>query len=123
MKIDLKVVATMFVKVELEDFLEEDEALDGADDEESTIVSEDDLLGRYREQIDDGDMPLDDVLEQSTSYDIAVVRESSESEAPDWRTKVPASSAEFVQSIVDQIPETLGARERFVEILNTIAKG
>lgn len=110
--------------VDLREFLEDDEVLVGSpeydnDDEGKDALTEAQLLERYRDQLDDGSLSFDDLIEQSSDYTLTaeLVREGSHL----WTQKLLPSEVSFVNSIVDQIPEANGAREVFASILQKLA--
>lgn len=124
MRLQVKLIANL--EVDLAQYLEEDEVLDGtpeaADpDNECDVFTETDLIERVRDQIDDGSFAMDDVMEQAGDYTVTVEPSALAELTNDWTARVMPSEVAFVKSIVDQIPEVFGARERFYEVLQKLA--
>jgi hypothetical protein len=124
MTVKVQVNLLVNLDVDLKDFLEDDEVLVGSpeydnDDEGLDALTEEQLLERYREQLHDGNLSFDDLIEQSSNYSIIteLVYEGSHL----WTEKLLPSEVSFVNSIVDQIPEANGTREAFVSILQKLA--
>lgn len=121
----LKLTVTINSDVDLNDFLEEDERLENelasTDDEDSIAVPEADLMERFRESVDEGNTSVDDLFESCIDYTVEVAP-ISDSPSPVWTEKLLQSEVSFVNSIIEQIPEDLGARERFVECLQKLAE-
>lgn len=75
MRLQVKLIANL--EVDLAEYLEEDEVLDGTPqaanpDNECDVFTEMDLIGRVRDQIDDGEFSMDDVMEQAGDYTVTV---------------------------------------------------
>jgi len=124
MRLQVKLIANL--EVDLAEYLGEDEVLDGTpqaagSDNDCDIFTETDLIERVRDQIDDGTFSMDDVMEQAQDYTVTVEPSAVAELAKDWTAHVIPSEAAFVKSIVDQIPEVFGARERFYEVLQKLA--
>lgn len=108
------------------DYLEEDEVLHGSpeaenDEEGLDVVIEEQIVERFRDQVD-GSLSLDDLIESSSDYTITakIVDESSSSSV--WTEKLLPSEVVLMNSIIEQIPNNMGVRDVFVGILQKLAE-
>lgn len=75
MKTRVQITILINKDFELEDFLEEGEHFDDGndfdpDDEDVSMVTRSDIIERIRDQIDDGDMAFEDLIDGANDYTI-----------------------------------------------------
>lgn len=122
----MKVQVNVLVNLEIDpaNYLEEDEVLVGSpeydnDEEGKDALTEEMVVDRFRDQIDDGSLPMDDLLEQAIDYTITAKIATDGSQL--WTELLQPSEVVFMNSFIEQIPEGHGVRDTFVSILQKLA--
>lgn len=125
----MKVQVNVLINTEInpEDFLEEDEVLVGSeeyenDEEGLDAVTEEMVMERYRDQIDEGSESLDDLLQTCDDYTVTVSVADEDGKSHLWTEKLSESQVAFMNSLIEQIPVQFGAREAFVNTLQKLAE-
>lgn len=109
------------------DYLEEDEVLQGSpeaenDEEGLDVVTEEDIVERFRDQVDEGSLSLDDLLESSDDYTITAKITDESGRSSVWTEKLLPSEVVLMNSFIEQVPEDHGVRDAFINCLQKLAE-
>ena len=122
----MKVQVNVLVNLEINpaNYLEEDEVLVGSpeyehDEDGKDALTDEMVVDRLRDQVDDGSLSMDDLIEQSSDYTVTAKVATDNSRL--WTELLQPSEVVLMNSFIEQIPEAHGVRDTFINMLQKLA--